>query len=194
LEPEHIIDETVTIEDVYIEDVYKISLIWLEKIRSTFEVTDLNTFIRARHEGEREDHIEDYPKIIEIHLKPIRNNVLVRMTMDQTWKKSPIDSYENRRNIWKNLVEDYWRELGVEITDDVLRYLHPAKNLDKDVEWRWGLIQAYIILALFFFLVGVNNPTVGVKAGYLTFILLLICFFEYWGITKIRKRKRSLYA
>jgi len=159
LEPEHIIDETVTIPGADIEKVYDDCLVWLKKIIA-YRINDSEKFNRilAEHTGLtrfRSSGIPfDYAKHIEIILRQNCENVEVHVFMDQAYPKSPIDRYEKRRIFWKSYVGDLWKHLGVKLGNEEMQYYYPRiyfkeKNPEQDYcnDSVWNL---YIICVFLF--------------------------------------------
>jgi hypothetical protein len=149
MEPEHIIDETTTIQGTDIEKVYNNCIEWLKKNRADITLMEKPIFIQANHQ--RGLYLapttpEDWYKNISIKLEQNGDDVNVHLLMD-TPRTSRRNHVRKVKSYWPLSVENLWHNIGVEIDGDLLLNLYPISTLEFILDdMRKELIGAFLVL------------------------------------------------
>jgi hypothetical protein len=206
MEPENFIDETVIVRGVNIENVYDDCLSWIQ-IYQTNLFEEKPTTIHGTF-GREIRRIPRHGVDVDISLKYDEQNhdptnVIVRIRIHRPeW--SNIVSRNNYHYPLYELVEEFWRHVGIKLTDNVLRHIYPIPIIDKITSKyildffiqtpipTLGFLGLLWILPLFF-----KNPfgffVISLSAVGCLYLLRHSSWFTLQQIRKFRELKRFLY-
>ena len=202
MEPEHIIDETATIQGADIEKVFDDCVEWLLKNRADITLMNKPILIQANHvrgtwfEPTTPD---DWYKEISIRLEQLDDDVSIHLLMDF----SEMGSSTNVRKVksyWPLIVEKLWRHIGVDISRELLLDLYPISVLEFTLnDFKKELIMTYILLiSPLFPVLLVNNLIVAQIGmlpilGYIVMIALLLMWLRRSKYFQVRRLLLELY-
>jgi hypothetical protein len=192
LKPEHIIDETATIQETDIEDVYDRSIEWLSGIGAEMLEEVYPSFIKASHKGTR-GYYEDWGKEITLSLSQDSENVVIRVIMDEREKNPLVEGIENRRRSWLKLVESLWELVDVALDDETLTDLYSETSLEKMIgdhkkrAWFWVFVLGFVIILVLVY------PPIATQASIPAFFTIIILMGEAYTVIKYQRRHRELY-
>jgi len=144
MEPEHIIDETATIQGADIDEVYESCLEWVKSIRADVCEKNKPSFIKAEHRLYTVFPFGIYPNphidwiILNIHLtqeKKILHEIFQDYPDVKVEVKIPNIQHNTKRRLpryvrWYQVVEEFWNYLGIDLDDEVLRRYYPQRHLE----------------------------------------------------------------
>ena len=206
MEPENFIDETVKIEGVDIEKVYDDCLSWMQMYQTNLFV-EKPTTIHGRL-GREIQRIPRHGVDVDISLNYDEqdynsSNVIVQIRiMRPEW--SNIVSRNNYHYPLYEFVEEFWKYIGVNVTDEILRHIYTKQIIDKIMS-KYLLdffIQTPIPAIGFFGLIWILPLFLNNLLGFIFISLSVVgCLFllryssllNLLKVRKFRELKRVLY-
>ena len=137
MEPEHIIDETVTMKGTSIEKVYDDCIEWLRTKKANItkqnSPTTIEAILQEKILGYRSSITTETVKLQLSQDKssfpslfPDNHAVIVKFRMD-SWTVLGLKQFPQK--MWIQYVEELWRFLKIPLDDDSLRRLYPLSRL-----------------------------------------------------------------
>jgi hypothetical protein len=202
LEPENLIDETTTIEGTDIEKVYDRCLTWLIKNKADITLMEKPILIQANHQ--RGIYLapttpEGWHKSISIKLEQLGDDVNVHLLMNYP-KTSRRKHVRKMKSYWPLLVENLWRNIGVEIDGELLLNLFSISALEFILDdMRKELIGGFLVL-LSPLLLGIMGNILTLAnldmlsiVGYFVMVALLIIWIRGKKYIHVRNLQLDLY-
>ena len=199
MEPEHIIDETVTIRGADIETVYDDCLSWLKKKQATIKQEDKPFYLQATHIEHHGGRFIRVFKWIDIQLTEAQASVTINIKIDPpegitlTRSQRRLEQY---RLSWKTYVIGLWRNIGVEFNQNVERQVFSYELLENQVTSINRRIYLMIGLTLLFLtgrsLSGISSEVSRILSSF-TVMNILVLIALYYQMMKMKKRVRELY-
>jgi hypothetical protein len=199
LEPEHIIDETATIEGADIEAVYDRCVSWLKRTRSNISQVDKPKLIHANFNSVEARSPDGWSKNITIELEKVDDAVCIHLLMDSPEKLSR-EFVIRAKAYWPLMVEKLWRFIGVEIRGELLLTLYPITVLEFILDdLRYNLLMSFFVLSsplLLGIVLGISRYEY-LDMRYILGLLLMVFLILMWvgGLQyyQVRTLLRELY-
>ena len=135
-----LIKDELIIEVTDIEHIFDKSILWLKKENAKILEKMPPFFMVAIHQHGLDANL--YPKKIQIKLSKLENKVEVEFKI----MKSMIERVNTRSIFFRKLIEDYYRYIGINVDNDILKRIYPEEVLNNLIKK-----NLYVILILFFF-------------------------------------------
>jgi len=167
LEPEHIIDETATIQGASIEKVYDICLQWIQSIPThDLETTRPHT-IQAYHkyQARTSAHVMFHHKKFILTISDQGNDITVHISIHKI-QDNAFPPQQDKRDryllYWIDYVVNLWEHLGVDQNYDELKRLYPLDIIQKRMSERQNNYQVYgfmwLAISLLMVLIDDGSP------------------------------------
>jgi hypothetical protein len=208
MEPEHIIDETLVIDNT-LDDVYSQCKSWLHKIDAKITYEEKPDYIKAFHEIKHywdefsspsgkslEGPKTDWSKNIEIKLSEIMNGTQIRVAINPSYKRESWHDFSDRKKIWLIFVGDLARHLKIPLTKSELVYYYPNEYFrNKTRYYTVGMIGSICVILISFLIVNPSSMTA--KDG-IVFIFWIILGYKSLRdgrlLYDLRKERRFVYG
>lgn len=189
---EPVIDETVTIMDADIEEVYGRCLEYVKSIKALVLEEEQSSYIKARHYVRTGTIIGPMPSdsidlvILNIHLSqektpfpelfPDPPNIKVEIKIPrEDFTKTNVRLQRYVR--WYKVVEGLWNHLGVELDKETRRRYYPERHLQITIKVNMNIFYLNLIMiigisVMIFHLILTNQINVPQFIALLSFLLL----------------------
>ncbi|MBL7079819.1 hypothetical protein ISS39_05795 [Candidatus Bathyarchaeota archaeon] len=188
MDPEHIIDETATIQGASIEKVYDRCRSWIWKRRGALiKEKQKPTKLVAYHSIVGGD-ISTENKVMQIYLSESQEGVSVRLIMDTVSKEARrvLINPSLTATYWSYLVESLWTELGIEMDIEWRRRMYPRHHLDTVIAEKrsWTILRCF--LSLMIIAMGLIFEPMQLIFSLMGFGYLLYTMYQYYQFVRIR--------
>lgn len=187
-EPNFLLKDKVVIEAKYIEEIFDKSILWLKKENAKILEKKPPYFAVAMHQYGIDANL--YPKKIQIDLSELKNKIEIEFKI----MKSVSGRVNTRSIFFRKLIEDYYRFIGVNVDNDILKRIYPEKVLNTLIK---RTLYGIFVLNLISIIVIISK----IFGFWLDFILFLFMVMGFSGLSipsiidyfKYSKLKNRLY-
>jgi len=145
---EYLKRDTVIIKNKDITEIFSSTLGWLEKEKADILEIEPPFFVSAIHQYGVDEKL--YKKEIQIKLSTINSGLQIEFTVVKT-----IDySVNSPSMVFIGLIEDFYKHIGVKVTDEIIRRLYPIDALNRLIRNNLIVIFLFNSISLIFILQG----------------------------------------